>query len=41
MYIGRRYLNGEMIDRRALAERPVKSEKIEEIFRRVRRRAEG
>ena len=38
MYIGKRYLGGEEIDGRTLAERPMKSEKVGEIFRRVRRR---
>lgn len=40
MYIGRRFLAGEEVDGKALTERPMKSEKIEEIFRRVKRRAE-
>lgn len=39
MYVGSRYLNGEKIGRGDLAAIPVKSEKIGEIFRRVRRRA--
>ncbi len=40
MYIRRRYLGGEAVDGKMLAEKPVKSEKIEEIFRRVKRRVE-
>ena len=39
MYIGKRYLKGEQVDEQTLSARPVRSEKIEEIFRRVRRRA--
>ena len=38
MYIGSRYLNGSREDGRELAEKPLKSQKIEEIMRRVRRR---
>ena len=39
MYIGKRYLGGEEVDGKTLAGRPVRSERIEEIFRRVKRRA--
>lgn len=40
MYIGKRYLQGEAVGAEALTTRPMKSEKIEEIFRRVKRRIE-
>ena len=40
MYVGRRYLKGAPVDRGALHAQPMKSEKIEEIFRRVKRRVE-
>ena len=41
MHIGRRFLSGEQIPGDELLSRPIRSEKIEEIFRRVKRRAEG
>ena len=41
MYIGKRYLNGERIDGKVLSERPMQSEKIGEIFRRVKKRVEA
>jgi hypothetical protein len=41
MYIGKRYLNREPIEGGALCERPMQSEKIGEIFRRVKRRVEA
>ena len=41
MYIGRRFLDGQAVEGRELEEKPIRSEKIEEIFRRVRRRVEG
>lgn len=40
MYIGRRFLNGRAVNGEELSGKPIRSEKIEEIFRRVRRRAE-
>ena len=40
MYIGKRYLKGEQIERKALSETAMRSEKIGEIFRRVKRRVE-
>lgn len=39
MYIGSRYLNGSRVEGEELTARPLKSEKIGEIMRRVRRRA--
>lgn len=40
MYIGNRYLAGKKIDADALNKQPMKSEKISEIFLRVKRRIE-
>lgn len=40
MYIGKRYLQGEAVGAETLTARPLRSEKIEEIFRRVKRRVE-
>lgn len=41
MHIGKRYLRGEQIERELLSEKPMQSEKIGEIFRRVKKRVEG
>ena len=41
MYVANRYLGGEPIREEALLARPIRSEKIETIFRRVQRRTEG
>ena len=41
MHIAHRYLNGEPIREEALKARPIQSEKIESIFRRVRKRNEA
>ena len=38
MHISRRYLAGEAIESSVLEARPLKSDRIEEIFRRVKRR---
>jgi len=40
VYIGKRYLNGKAVEGKELSARPIKSETIEEIFRRVKRRVE-
>ena len=40
MRIGKRYLRGERIEEEELSKQPLRSEKIEEIFRRVKRRVE-
>lgn len=40
MYIGNRYLAGKRVEADALSMQPLRSAKIEEIFRRVKRRVE-
>lgn len=41
MYIGNRYLAGEKMEAMEISRQPLRSEKIEEIFRKVKRRVEG
>ena len=41
MHIANRYLEGEPIREEALRARPIRSEKIESIFRRVRKMVEA
>lgn len=41
MHIEKRYLNGRPVDALSLAASPLRSERIEEIFRRVKRRVEA
>ena len=40
MHIVRRYIAGEAVDKSTLQARPLRSDRIEEIFRRVKRRVE-
>ncbi len=38
MYIGKRYLEGQQVDAQTLRNQPLRSDRIEEIFRRVKKR---
>lgn len=40
MYIGNRYLAGKKVEAQEISNYPMKSDKIEEIFRKVKRRVE-